>query len=153
MELNALRAALRGISAYREVTNTTVLGGIWMMLDALYQKNGEEALEEYVSRFHVLRSDGYEGLGDWLWDWLRYNETPYSRLIDQGKSDPALENAARRDIDTLVLLAQTDCDRFIDAMKPLLGNEFAPVLAGLPRWRAAAPFDFEIGRASCRERV
>ncbi len=143
MELNALRAALRGISAYREVTNTTVLGGIWMMLDALYQKNGEEALEEYVSRFHVLRSDGYEGLGDWLWDWLRYNETPYSRLIDQGKSDPALENAARRDIDTLVLLAQTDCDRFIDAMKPLLGNEFAPVLAGLPRWRAAAPFDFD----------
>ena len=143
MELNALRAALRGISAYREVTNTTVLGGIWMMLDALYQKNGEEALEEYVSRFHVLRSDGYEGLGDWLWDYLRYNETPYSRLIDQGKSDPALENAARRDIDTLVLLAQTDCDRFIDAMKPLLGNEFAPVLAGLPRWRAAAPFDFD----------
>ncbi len=143
MELNALRAALRGISAYREVTNTTVLGGIWMMLDALYQKNGEEALEEYVSRFHVLRSDGYEGLGDWLWDYLRYNETPYSRLIDQGKSDPALENAARRDIDTLVLLAQTDCDRFIDAMKPLLGSEYAATLAGLPRWRAAAPFDFD----------
>ena len=143
MELNALRAALRGISAYREVTNTTVLGGIWMMLDALYQKNGEEALEEYVSRFYVLRSDGYEGLGDWLWDWLRYNETPYSRLIGQGKSDPALENTARRDIDTLVLLAETDCDRYIDAMKPLLGDEYAPVLAGLPRWRAAAPFDFD----------
>ena len=143
MELNALRAALRGISAYRDVTNTAVLGGIWMLLDALYQKNGEEALEEYVSRFHVLRSDGYEGLGDWLWDWLRYTETPYSRLIDQGKSDPALENAARRDIDTLVLLAQTDCDRFIDAMKPLLGGEYAATLAGLPRWRAAAPFDFD----------
>ena len=143
MELNALRAALRGISAYRDVTNTAVLGGIWMMLDALYQKNGEEALEVYVSRFHVLRSDGYEGLGDWLWDWLRYTETPYSRLIDQGKSDPALENAARRDIDTLVLLAQTDCDRFIDAMKPLLGGEYAATLAGLPRWRAAAPFDFD----------
>lgn len=143
MELNALRAALRGISAYRDVTNTTVLSGIWMLLDALHQKNGEEALECYVSRFHVLRSDGYEGLGDWLWDWLRYNETPYSRLIDQGKSDPALENAARRDIDTLVLLAETDCDRFIDAMKPLLSNEYAPVLAGLPRWKAAAPFSFD----------
>ena len=143
MELNDLRAALRGISAYRDVTNTTVLDGIRMLLDALYQKNGEEALEEYVSRFHVLRSDGYEGLGDWLWDWLRYHETPYSRLIDRGGSDPALENAARRDIDTLVLLAQTDCDRFIDAMKPLLPNEYAPVLAGLPRWRAAAPFDFD----------
>ena len=100
-------------------------------------------MEYYVSRFHLLRSDGCEGLGDWLWDWLRYNETPYSRLIDQGKSDPALENAARRDIETLVLLAETDCDRFIDALKPLLGNEYAAVLAGLPRWRAAAPFNFD----------
>ena len=143
MELNALRAALRGISAYRDLTNTTVLSGIWMLLDALHQKNGEEALECYVSRFHTLRSDGYEGLGDWLWDQLRYTESPYSRLIDQGRSDPALENAARRDIDTLVLLAETDCDRFIDAMKPLLGSEYAAALAGLPRWRAAAPFDFD----------
>ena len=143
MELNALYAALQGVSAYREVTNTALLGGVCMLLDALRRKNGEEALEYYVSRFHLLRSDGCEGLGDWLWDWLRYNETPYSRLIDQGKSDPALENAARRDIETLVLLAETDCDRFIDALKPLLGNEYAAVLAGLPRWRAAAPFNFD----------
>ena len=143
MELNALYAALQGVSAYREVTNTALLGGVCMLLDALRRKNGEEALEYYVSRFHLLRSDGCEGLGDWLWDWLRYNETPYSRLIDQGKSDPALENAARRDIETLVLLAETDCDRFINARKPLLGNEYAAVLAGLPRWRAAAPFNFD----------
>ena len=143
MELNALYAALQGVSAYREVTNTALLGGVCMLLDALRRKNGEEALEYYVSRFHLLRSDGCEGLGDWLWDWLRYNETPYSRLIDQGKSDPALENAARRDIETLVLLAETDCDRFINALKPLLGNEYAAVLAGLPRWRAAAPFNFD----------
>ena len=143
MELNALRAALRGISAYRELTNTTIMRNVRALLDALHRTSGEEALEAYVALFHVLRSDGREGLGDWLWDYLRYNETPYSRLIDQGKSDPALENAARRDIDTLVLLAETDCDRFIDAMKPLLGSEYAPVLAGLPRWRAAAPFDFD----------
>ncbi len=143
MELNALRAALRGISVCRELTDQPLFAGIRELLDALHEKNGEEALECYASRFYVLRADGYEGIGDWLWDQLRYTENSYSRLIDRGGSDPALENAARRDIDTLVLLAQTDCDRFIDAMKPLLGNEFAPVLAGLPRWRAAAPFDFD----------
>ena len=143
MELNALRAALRGISVCRELTDQPLFAGIRELLDALHDKNGEEALECYASRFYVLRADGYEGIGDWLWDQLRYTENSYSRLIDRGGSDPALENAARRDIDTLVLLAQTDCDRFIDAMKPLLGNEFAPVLAGLPRWRAAAPFDFD----------
>jgi len=151
MELNALRAALRGISAYRELTNTTVFYDVHELLDALHQKAGEEALEAYSALFHVLRLEGCDGLGDWLWNWLRYTETPYSRLIDREASDPALENAARRDVDTLVLLAETDCDRFIDAMKPLLGNEYAPVLAGLPRWRAAAPFDFDRLTAFYRE--
>ena len=143
MELNALRAALRGIAAYRELTGAAVMFNAVTLLDALSNREGGDALSTYTALFYALRQEGCEGLGDWLWDYLRYTETPYSRLIDQGKSDPALENAARRDVDTLVLLAQTDCDRFIDAMKPLLGNEFAPVLAGLPRWRAAAPFDFD----------
>ena len=159
MELNALHAALMGISAYRELLDpligvagmvkqnsgpdVRVMGNAERLLHFLKHKRGEDALDFYIRLFHSLRQAGCEGLGDWLWDYLRYNETLYSRLIDQGKSDPALENAARRDIETLVLLAQTDCDRFIDAMKPLLGNEYAPVLAGLPRWRAAAPFDFD----------
>ena len=143
MELNALRAALRGIAAYRELTDTTVMYNLRTLLDALRRGEGEEALEAYAAVFHVLRSDGFGGLGDWLWDRLRYTESPYSRLVDRGGSDPALENAAQRDVDTFVLLAQTDCDRFIDAMKPLLGSEYGPVLAGLPRWRAAAPFDFD----------
>ena len=143
MELNALRAALRGVAAYRELTSTAVMFNAATLLDALSNREGEDALTAYTALFYTLRQEGCEGLGDWLWDWLRYTENPYSRLIDQGKSDPALENAARRDIDTLVLLAETDCDRFIDAMKPLLSNEYAPVLAGLPRWRAAAPFDFD----------
>ena len=143
MELNALRAALRGVAAYRELTSTAVMFNAATLLDALSNREGEDALTAYTALFYTLRQEGCEGLGDWLWDWLRYNETPYSRLVDQEKSDPALENAARRDIDTLVLLAQTDCDRFIDAMKPLLSNEYAPVLAGLPRWRASAPFDFD----------
>lgn len=143
MELNALRAALRGVAAYRELTSTAVMFNAATLLDALSDREGEDALTAYTALFYTLRQEGCEGLGDWLWDYLRYNENPYSRLIDQGKSDPALENAARRDIDTLVLLAETDCDRFIDAMKPLLSNEYAPVLAGLPRWRAAAPFDFD----------
>lgn len=143
MELNALRAALRGVAAYRELTSSAVMFNAATLLDALSNREGEDALTAYTALFYTLRQEGCEGLGDWLWDWLRYTETPYSRLIDRGGSDPALENAARRDVDTLVLLAETDCDRFIDAMKPLLSNEYAPVLAGLPRWRAAAPFDFD----------
>ena len=143
MDLLSLRAALSGVSAYLTVTGAPALRDIRRLLDALARGDGEAALEAYVSHFHLLRQGGYEGLGDWLWDQLRYTETPYSRLLDRGGSDPALENAARRDVDTLVLLAGTDCDQLIGAMRPLLPAEYSPVLAGLPRWRASAPFDFD----------
>ena len=144
MELNALRAALRGLSAYRNLTAQPVLLQMGRLLDALAQGRGEEALDAYTAVFYHLREEGFSGLGDWLWDRLRYTETPYALLAQRGGSDPALENGARRDVDTFVLLAETDCDRCVDAMKELLPNEYAPVLAALPRWRAAAPFDFEV---------
>lgn len=143
MELNALRAALRGLSAYRNLTAQPVLLQMGRLLDALAQGRGEEALDAYTAVFYHLREEGFSGLGDWLWDRLRYTETPYALLAQRGGSDPALENGARRDVDTFVLLAETDCDRCVDTMKELLPNEYAPVLAALPRWRAAAPFDFE----------
>ena len=143
MELNTLRAAVNGISAHRELMQAPIMAHASQLLHALKSRDGEEALHCYTELFYTLRQEGCEGLGDWLWNYLRYTETPYARLVERDSSDPALEYAARRDVDTLVLLAQTDCDRFIDAMKPLLSDEYAPVLAGLPRWRAAAPFDFD----------
>ena len=143
MELNALRAALRGLSAYREIKDQPVMAQTVRLLDALAQGRGEDALDAYTGLFYLLRQEGFSGLGAWLWDYLRYTESPYALLAERGGSDPALESAARRDVDTLVLLAGTDCDRYIDAMKGLLPSDYAPVLAGLPRWRAAAPFDFD----------
>ena len=36
-----------------------------------------------------------------------------------------------------------DCDRYVGELSNLLPPVYAPVLAGLPRWRASAPFDFD----------
>lgn len=143
MKLNALRAALRGISAYREVMEAPVMVRALSLLDCLCAGDGEGAVECYAALFHTLRQEGFLGLGDWLWDALRFTESPYALLCERGGSDPALEYAARRDVETFALLAGADCDRIIGAMKPLLEPEYASVLAGLPRWRAAAPFDFD----------
>lgn len=143
MELNTLSIALRGIAAHRPLMDTPVMATAAQLLLALRHGAGEEALDLYTQLFHSLRAAGCQGLGDWLWDQLRYTESPYALLAERGGADPALENAARRDVETFVLLSETDCDRYIDAMKDLLPSEYAPVLAGLPRWRAAAPFDFD----------
>ena len=143
MDLISLRAALMGVSAYCELKEQPVLVQVRALLDALHARQGERAMECYAQLFHTLRREGFQGLGDWLWDALRYTEGPYARLAERGGTDPALENSARRDVETFVLLAETDCDAYVDAMKALLPAEYGPALAGLPRWRAAAPFDFD----------
>jgi len=143
MDLKTLRAALRAVSAYRYLMKQPVLLQAVKLLDALAVGQGERALEAYTDLFYTLRESGFSGIGDWLWDQLRYTENPFARTAEQGINDPALENAARRDVDTFVLLAQTDCDRYIHSMQGMLPGEYAGSLAGLPRWSAAVPFDFD----------
>ena len=108
MELTALRAALRGLSSYRELKELPLMAHMVHLLDHLAGGQGEEAVDDYTALFYYLRREGFTGLGDWLWDQLRYTESPYALLAERGGADPALENAARRDVGTLVLLAQTD---------------------------------------------
>ncbi len=143
MNLSVLRGSLWGISAYREIMDTPVMQGVCRMLDSIQICSWSSAVSEYAALFHTLRREGYQGLGDWLWDALRFTESPYALLCERGGSDPALENAARRDVDTFILLASLDCDRIIDAIQESTMPEYASVLAGLPRWRASAPFTFD----------
>ena len=63
MELNALRAALRGISACRELTTAAVMSNAAALLDALYQKKGEEALSVYTAPVLYPAAGGLRGAG------------------------------------------------------------------------------------------
>lgn len=139
MEFDVLWAALHGVSAYAELLKTPVMEQSRALVGSLAQGRGTEALEAYTQLFHLLRREGYQGLGDWLWDGLRYVESPCGTLAERGDSDPALENAARREVETFLLLARMDCDRYVGELSNLLPPVYAPVLAGLPRWRASAP--------------
>lgn len=141
--IHELRAALLGVSTCRSLMEEPVMGAVRELLDALVKKRGEAALGAYTDIFYRLREGGWQGLGDYLHDRLRYLEAPYPAALERGGSDPALESAARRDVETLGLLAGLDCDRLAEAMGRLLPDEFGPVLAGLPRWKAGAPFTFE----------
>lgn len=143
MKLSALRIALKGISAYRGICKLALMKQVLALLDAVAAGQGEAAVEHYADVFYQLRQAGCAGLGDWLDEHLRYDEAPYPLLAERGGTDPALENAARRDVETFALLAGLDCDRLIDSMKGMLSDEYQSMLSNLPRWKAGAPFDFE----------
>ncbi|MGM9605920.1 MAG: ATP-binding protein [Oscillospiraceae bacterium] len=143
MKLSALRVALKGVCAYRSICRKDLMKQVAALLDAVTAGRGEDAIAAYIEVFYQLRQAGCAGLGDWLDEQLRYDESPYPLLAERSGSDPALENAARRDVETFTLLAGLDCDKLIGAIKALLGDEYQSMLSNLPRWKAGAPFDFE----------
>ena len=139
-----MRCALMGISTYQALLDQPVMRSVRALLDDLFKGRGEAALEDYTRVFYLLRQEGKSGLGEWLDHALKYTDAPYPAHLAAGGSDPALTSAARRDVETLESLAELDCDRLVESLRRRLPQDFAPVLAGLPRWQAGpAPFRFD----------
>ena len=151
MNLILLRAQLRGLSAFRSLLDTPMLKDALQLLDAAARRDGEGALAAYDQMFYRLKAEGYSGLGTWLWDTLRYTETPYGDLAGSGRSDPELEGAALRDVETLLQLARLGAEDIRVALKPILTEEYVSVLDNLPAWETGAPFTFEELSAFYRE--
>lgn len=151
MNLILLRAQLRGLSAFRSLLDTPMLKDALQLLDAAARRDGEGALAAYDQMFYLLKAEGYSGLGTWMWDTLRYTETPYGDLAGSGRSDSELEGAARRDVDALLQLARLGAEDIRIALKPILTEEYVSVLDNLPAWETGAPFTFEELSAFYRE--
>ena len=151
MELALRAAALGGVSVYRPILKTPLMTALSQLLQACRGGAGQEALDRYTEVFYQLRQEGFSGLGDWLWDQLRYTDNPYGTLVDLGGEDPVLEGAARRDVQALMDLASTPCTAYLEAMTAALPQEYASVVEGLPQWEAKVPFDFESLTAFYRE--
>ena len=143
MELDLLRCSLRGIAAYKHLMDEPVMGLVMSMLDALNDGRGEEAVERYTRLFYTMRTEGKTGLSEWLYDVLRYRESPYARMVERGGDDPVLTRAARRDIEVLAQLADLDCGAVIGRIAGCVSAGFMPVLDNLPRWACSAKFDFD----------
>lgn len=154
MNFSSLRYALQGLSAYRGLLDEPVFDQATTLIYTLSVEQaeqqddrdhvwGEEALSAYAKLFQALCDGGFDGIGDWLWDKLRYTETPFALSAQSDSASPALEQAARRDVDALLALAELDCGAILTAIAALLPPEQASMVQAMPRWTASAPFDFD----------
>ena len=154
MNFSSLRYALQGLSAYRGLLDEPVFDQATTLIYTLSvgqaeQQDdrdhvwGEEALSAYAKLFQALCDGGFDGIGDWLWDKLRYTETPFALSAQSDSASPALEQAARRDVDALLALAELDCGAILTAIAALLPPEQASMGQAMPRWTAAASIDFD----------
>lgn len=110
MEWKTLRLSLRSLSAYRGLLERDVMKCVLTLLDALCAENDEEAAACRAELFYRLRLDGQTKLSGWLMERLRFDEEPYPLLVESGGSDPALEDAARRDVESLAELVSAVTD-------------------------------------------
>ena len=143
MDWMELRCALRGVSAYKHLMDAPVMALVQKLLDALSAGRGEEALESYTRLFYTLKEEGSQSLGSWLHDALRYQESPYARMVEKGPEDPVLTSAAWRDIETLSALARLECRGLTEALAACLPEGFRGVVEGLPQWVSGEDFSFE----------
>ena len=142
MTLEALRYALLGVSAYRNIVEEPLMKEVSALLEAVSGGRGGEALERYANVFYRLRQEGYETLGGWLHDKLRYEDGPYPRLVERGGEDKTLTEAAERDVEVLCQLSGLSGGLILSRIGSLLPPEAATVPAKLPRWSGGVPFDF-----------
>ena len=70
--IEEIRPALLGLTTCRDLLREPLMRQVRALLDALAAQNGEAALSAYTEIFYGLRQAGKAGLGDWLWDRLRY---------------------------------------------------------------------------------
>ncbi len=151
MKLQKVRSGLLAVSAYKELLTQRVPAHFLSLLDALCAGAGEAALTAYTDFFYQLKAEGYMGLGDWLWDAMRFQDSPYGLLTERGGQDAALENVARRDVEAFQAAAELDPDDLVAQLQGLLPEYFQAALAHLPRWSAGLGFDFAQLTQSYRE--
>ena len=142
MTLETLGWALRACAAYRHIVEEPLMGRVLALVDRLAAGDGAGAAEHYAGLFYALRAEGARSLGEWLDGRLRDRESPYAALVERGGTDPALEEAARRDIETFAALAGLDCGALLEAVGRALPPGLEPLADALPRWEGSVPFDF-----------
>ncbi len=133
MVLSTLRDRLWCLASCAGLYENPTFSAYLRLVDALVEEGDtpRQVAGSYARFYHLLKEERYIGLGSFLWDWLRFTDTPYGRLVEMGGEDASLTAAAEGDVATLRDAAVFD-------LTPLLPQ-------ALPRpaldWTASWDFD------------
>ena len=143
MEL-PLYAALSIVSAYRRLTELPPFSHALALLEALETESPEPRLllSHYISLYDSLIAQGYDSLGAWLFDMLRYIDSPYGEAVGKGKVPPSLLAAAQQDIHTFQRLSDLSSRVLKNQMAACLPSPYDEAALRLPEWEPQVLFSF-----------
>ena len=135
--------SLGTLTLYRPLLERQPVRGLRALFAQLRDGRGEQAAETYCGLFCDMAAAGYDSLGAWLLDRLRYEETPYAEAVAQGRESEVLDRAARRDIAVLRRLAELDCDTLRDRIAGQCPDGWKQTARELPGWERFDGISFD----------
>ncbi|MCD7760174.1 MAG: DUF815 domain-containing protein, partial [Clostridiales bacterium] len=123
---------LGGLTACRNLLELPVLSALGRMFRDLRRERPGWAVH-YCEAFYALTAEGYDDLGRYLEEHIRYDESPVALSAAKGALSPAIVAAARRDVGLL---------------NDLLALPWAELCeeGGLPRWNCTPLPSFDVFR-------
>ncbi len=133
---------LRAVGAYREFLRLPPVQMLQLLIEELASDtpDGDRLMDHFAGVFYELQRAGWDSLGGYLWEHLRYDETPYGMAAASGTANPSLTDAARQDIETFAALASLDGETWRQAIAATVGEKTAALL---PLWRADDTLSFD----------
>ncbi|SMC53978.1 ATP-binding protein [Papillibacter cinnamivorans] len=144
-EIRELERRLASAAAYRNVTLLPAVKAALGLLEELgaVSPRPRVLLDRWAELFYALAGEGYASLGEYLRDHILYDDSPYARAASEGKADPSLVRAARRDLDAFSRLGSLGAKRLKALALEAAGPEYGPAVDALPEWRTGRKLDFQ----------
>lgn len=136
-----LYAELCTISIYRNLMDLPPMAYLRDLLEA--REGGSGDLDSYANCFYALAEEGYDSLAEYLFDHLRYDESPFADAVARGRATPVMEKAARHDLAVLTDLANTSCAELKGYLAAVLPESWEESVNALPEWNIGAAFQYE----------
>jgi predicted GTPase len=143
--------ALNTLTIYRTIMNAPVMAAFRRMCHLISAKDTERAAEFYAEVYYLLKQADSPGLGDYLSDRLKYEETVYAKALRLGLTGPADDAAAERDIGILSVASQLTCDGIKRELKRLSEGRFDDLVDSLPEWKTGAALSLSELKAFYRQ--
>ena len=143
MERSELKLRLKSLSLFRDILAQPPMSAVLRLLSAVDAGTGESALSAWGELFYSLGENGFDGLGPWLEHWLLHSDGPWPNAVAQGRSTPAQDAFARRDMEALASLSALDAAALRDALALSLPEGDRAAAADLPLWTPHPLISFE----------
>ena len=122
-------AALKSVSPYRTLLDEQAGTSLVGLFGALERGEGEQAMDQYTALFEQITAAGWDSLGDWFLERMRYGVGPFAEAAARGEESEALARAAAHDIDVFRRIALLPCKELKNAIAACLPESWGEGLS------------------------